>query len=168
MSSSSSHSRKAIFDFAKLAGSQNFFIWQARMMDVLIREKLWDVVSGEKTRPADPDFLESDTSADAAQAQAKAALTLIEDDADDGTAESSTAAATRSTSASGKSTGSKSTGSKSSGGKSSDVDKGKGKEPATSTVVEFSPTIEKAIEKQEQWDANSACALSHVTGKAQT
>jgi hypothetical protein len=74
MSSSDSHSHKAIFDFAKLAGTQNFFIWQARMMDVLIREKLWDVVSGEKSRPADPNFLESDTSTDAARTQAQAGL----------------------------------------------------------------------------------------------
>jgi hypothetical protein len=41
------------------------------MIDVLIREKLWDVVSGEKARPADPDFLESDTSTDAGRTQAQ-------------------------------------------------------------------------------------------------
>jgi hypothetical protein len=70
MSSSNSHTRKAIFDFAKLAGSQNFFIWQARMMDVLIREKFWDVVSGENSRPANPDFLEVDTTSDATQTKA--------------------------------------------------------------------------------------------------
>jgi hypothetical protein len=52
MSSSNDHSRKAIFDVAKLAlaGSHNFLISQARMMDVLIRAKLWDVESGERSR----------------------------------------------------------------------------------------------------------------------
>jgi hypothetical protein len=167
MSFSNTHSHKVIFDFAKLAGTQNFFIWQARMMDVLIREKLWDVVSGEKTRLANPDSVESDTSTDAArtQAQAKAAFTLINDDTDDGsTAESSTTAATRSKSATSKSVGSKPTGAKSSGAKSSDIDKRKGKEPATSTVVEFSPAIEKATEKQEEWDVSSTCVLSHIRG----
>jgi hypothetical protein len=87
------------------------------------------------------------------------------DDADDGpTAESSTIAATRSKSATGKPAGSKPAGAKSSGAKSSDIDKGKGKEPATSTTVEFSSAIEKANEKEEQWDASSTCALSHIRG----
>lgn len=133
MSSSSTHSRKAIFDFAKLAGSQNFFIWQARMTDVLIRENLWDVVSGEKVRLADPDFLDTETRT------GRATVDIIDDDADDGqTAESSSAAATRS-----RPTRSTATRPRFSAAMSGAADKDKNKEgeAATSRVVEFGPRL---------------------------
>jgi hypothetical protein len=64
MSSSNDHSRKAIFDVAKLAlaGSHNFLISQARMMDVLIRAKLRDHVSGERIRAKLRDLVSSEKS----------------------------------------------------------------------------------------------------------
>lgn len=126
------------------------------MTDVLIREKLWDVVSGEKVRPADPDFLDTETHT------GRATVDIIDDDADDGqTAESSSAAATRSRPTRSTATRPKFLAAMSG---AADKDKNKEGEAATSKVVEFSPTIERTIQRQEEWDARSTCALSHIRG----
>jgi hypothetical protein len=150
-SHSTTHSLKSIFEFDKLVGSKNYFIWSERMTDVLIREKLWDVVSGHKPRPADPDLLaESETTGVSTIDQA----TTTQDDPDEPTvtAESSSGA-----------TASKK-------GKKAATDKAK--QPAASekttqpatVVTELPEAAKKQYEKQDTWDSNSKSAMSYIRG----
>jgi hypothetical protein len=150
-SHSTTHSLKSIFEFDKLVGSKNYFIWSERMTDVLIREKLWDVVSGHKPRPADPDLLaESETTSVTTTGQATAVFTT-QDDPDEPTitAESSSGATAPKK------------------GKKPATDKAK--QPAAPekttrpamVVTEVPEAAKKQYEKQDTWDSNSKSANVH-------
>jgi hypothetical protein len=47
-----SYNSRSIYNFERLTGAENFFIWRVRMLDVLADKDILYVI--ESNRPADP------------------------------------------------------------------------------------------------------------------